>query len=53
MFTGLARGAGSYGARFIVDIGLQAPVTRAIVGDGRAIEVNQVRFVHDRLALRP
>jgi hypothetical protein len=33
---GLARGAGSYGARFIVDIDLQEPVTRTIVGDGRA-----------------
>jgi hypothetical protein len=32
---GLARGAGSYGARFIV-ADLQEPVTRAIVGDGRA-----------------
>jgi hypothetical protein len=33
---GLARGARSYGARFIVDIDPQQPVTRAIVGDGRA-----------------
>jgi hypothetical protein len=31
---GLARGAGSYGDRFIV-------------GDGRAIEVNQVPFVRE------
>jgi hypothetical protein len=33
---GLACGAGSYGARFIVAIDLQEPVIRAIVGDGRA-----------------
>jgi hypothetical protein len=38
---GLARGAGSYGGGFIVDIDLQEPVTRAIVGDGRAIELSK------------
>jgi hypothetical protein len=37
---GRARGAGSYGARFIVDIDLQQPVTPAIVGDGSAIELD-------------
>jgi hypothetical protein len=43
----LARGAGSYGARFVVDSDLQELVTRVIVGDGRAIELNLVPFVHE------